>query len=106
MQNHLRGVIMKYLYIFIFIIIFSEGAHSQWSTDISENNIVSWYTQSPIITTDMENGIIVVAQTHPVDPIIYAQRISVHGERLWQGQMEGVNMLLKTLLFDLTNGEC
>jgi len=84
---------MKNACIFFFFLAFNSGVYCQWSADISENNIVSWYTLNPKITTDMENGLIVVMQTHPVDPIIYAQRISVDGQRLWPGR-EGVRVSL------------
>jgi len=82
---------MKYACLFFVFLAFNSGGYCQWSTNISENTIVSWYTLNPKITTDMENGVIVAMQTHPVDPIIYAQRITVDGQRLWPGR-EGIRV--------------
>jgi len=82
---------VKFKIICIVLFIFTEICISQWSTDPTENNIVSWNVEIPIITTDMQNGIIVVAQTHPAYSIIFAQRMTVDGERLWPGD-EGIHI--------------
>jgi hypothetical protein len=55
----------------------------------AENNIVSWNTLMPFVVSDMNNGIIVICQTHYQNPIIYGQRMSVEGKRFWPG-IEGV----------------
>ena len=62
---------------------------SQWSTDPAENNIVASNVNYPVIVADMENGIIEVAQTHAQYSMIFAQRMSVDGYKLWPGN-EGV----------------
>lgn len=65
-----------------------KPALSQWSTDPAENNILSWYTQNPLICSDLDNGIIMVAQSYPYiyRPVyIFTQRISADGYRLWPG---------------------
>ncbi|MFZ5515351.1 MAG: T9SS type A sorting domain-containing protein [Candidatus Zhuqueibacterota bacterium] len=71
----------------VFLLIFLELCFAQWSTDPAENNIVSRYLQNPIIASDMQNGILVAGQTHPQHAVIYVQRMSVDGARLWPGEM-------------------
>jgi len=57
----------------------------QWSNDPSENNVLAWGLYVPVIISDMQNGVIVAGQTHWAYAVIYAQRMSVDGRRLWPG---------------------
>lgn len=68
-----------------------HNSFPQWTTDVNENTPFSWYTQAPIAVTDSENGLILISQTHQQYGLIFAQRISVNGERLWPGE-DGVRI--------------
>jgi len=79
---------MKKVILIFLISIWLKPAFGQWSTDPAENNILSWYTQNPLICSDLDNGIIMVAQSYPYiyRPVyIFAQRMSADGYRLWPG---------------------
>jgi hypothetical protein len=78
--------------VLVFVLCFSIApVFAQWSTDPGENNIITLNTLIPIMTTDMQNGVIVVGQTHPQYSTIFAQRVSVDGRLLWTGQ-DGVRV--------------
>jgi len=80
---------IRTFYLLLCILFASNVLFSQWSSDPAENNIVSWNTLMPFVVSDMNNGIIVICQTHYQNPIIYGQRMSVEGKRFWPG-IEGV----------------
>jgi len=79
------------LILFVFLMLTSNISISQWSNDPSQNNMVATNVRYPVIVSDMENGIIEVAQTHAQYSLIFAQRMNVDGYRLWSGN-EGVTI--------------
>ncbi len=74
----------SFLIIFLIILPF-RICFSQWSVDPSENNILSWNLYVPVIMSDGENGIIVAGQMHWAFPVIYVQRMTVDGRRVYPG---------------------
>ena len=83
---------LKFL-LFFFAVLGSNLCLSQWSSDPSENNIVSWGLYNPNYVSDMQNGIIVVGQTHVADAKIYVQRVTVDGRLPWPGSIYGIEAI-------------
>lgn len=77
---------IRYFLLVVFLILAELNiCLSQWSTDPAENNILAWSLYVPVIIPDMQNGVIVAGQTHWAFPIIYVQRMTVDGNRLYPG---------------------
>jgi hypothetical protein len=77
-----RTFILMVLFGYLFL---ADIGFCQWSNDPSENNVLAWGLYVPVIISDMQNGVIVAGQTHWAYAVIYAQRMSVDGRRLWPG---------------------
>ncbi len=71
----------------VMLLIFAQFGHTQWTNELSENTIVSYFIIWPTLVPDEDNGAIVFGYSREIFPKVYAQRISVDGYIMWLGPL-------------------
>ncbi len=85
---------VKSIKIFMGVVCCYVIAFGQWSKDISENTVVSYFTQNPIVVSDMENGAIIISQTEMYAPLMLGNRINLEGEKVWEDDILNMGVVI------------